>query len=193
MFFTHREELEKRQLLHNIELLKLELSQKQLIIDTAHNEQASQLEELRELLADAQHEKKLLSLQVQSLSHGYEQELKRAREKLHEERSRVEREVVAKRDNEMELAAIREEVEAALGAGVLLDSSQYHDLKSTDSSSLSLKDFLRLHMYEFAHPLQKQFKELKDSVSLLNQQLSAKDTEYTISEQVDIFHSHRSD
>ena len=38
-----REELEKRQLLHRIELLKLELSQRTLLIDTLRKEQSSQV------------------------------------------------------------------------------------------------------------------------------------------------------
>lgn len=39
-----REELEKRQLLHRIDLLKLELSQKSFIIETLKNEQATQVQ-----------------------------------------------------------------------------------------------------------------------------------------------------
>ncbi len=184
VIIVNRDELEKRQLLHTVELLKLELSQKQLIIDTAQNEQASQIEELRELLADAQHEKKLLSLRVQSLSHGYEQELKRAREKLQGERARVEKEGVAQRDTELELAGIREEVEAALGANLLLKDSQYHNLKSADPASLTIKEFIQLRLYEFANPLQKQFKSFQQSISMLNEQLASKDMECAVSEQV---------
>ena len=180
--------MEKRQLLHTIDLLKLELSQKQLIIDTAQNEQASQLEELKELLADAQHEKKLLSLRIQSLSHGYEQELKRARQKLQEERARVEREGVAQRNNELEIAGIREEVEGALGACLLLKDSQYHNLKSSDPMSLAIRDLIQLRMYEFASPLQKQLKELQQSISVLNQQLASRDKECAEAEQVKAGH-----
>ena len=186
ILLTLRDELEKRQLLHNVELLKLELSQKQLVIDTAHNEQASELEELRELLADAQHEKKLLSLRVQSLSHGYEQELKRAREQLQEERARVAMEGVAQRESEVEVAVIREEVEASLGVGLIPDDAQYRHLNSADSASLSIKDFIRLRMYEFANPLQKQLRDLQEAIGELNQQLARKDEEYTVMEQVRI-------
>lgn len=138
-----RDELEKRQLLHTIQLLKLELSQKQLIIDTWSNEQVSQMEDLRELLADTQHEKKLLSLRVQSMSHGYEQELKRAREKVQEERSRGQAQEMAQRDAQRGLEEVRQEVELALSSFPhILDEQQYHNLKSADSAVLSLKDFV---------------------------------------------------
>ena len=66
--------------MHTIQLLKLEVSQKQLILESVKNEQASQLEELREKLADVCHEKKLLSLRLQSMTAAYEQELKVVKE-----------------------------------------------------------------------------------------------------------------
>lgn len=162
----------------------MELSQKQLIIDTAQNEQASQLEELKELLADAQHEKKLLSLRVQSLSHGYEQELKRAREQLQEERTRVERECVARNDGQLELVGVREEVDAAFAAPVLLKDSNYHTLKSADPAALPIKDLIQLRMYEFSSPFQHRYKELQQSITVLTQQLKTKEVECAQSEQV---------
>lgn len=142
-----RDELERKQLLHTIQLLKLELSQKQLVIDTSHNEQASQIEELREFLADAQHEKKLLSLRLQSLSHGYEQELKRAREKLCEERNRVCREITVQRSSETVIDGIRQNVEQALTMCPLLDEFQYQHLKVADSASLPVEDFVRVRKF----------------------------------------------
>lgn len=66
--------------MHTIQLLKLEVSQKQLVLESVRNEQASWLEELRERLANANHGKKLLSLRLQSMTHAYEQELKVAKE-----------------------------------------------------------------------------------------------------------------
>ena len=70
-----RDELERRQLVHTIQLLKLEVSQKQLMLETVRNEQASQVEELSERLSDTLHEKKLVTLRLQSLTHAYEQEV----------------------------------------------------------------------------------------------------------------------
>ena len=51
------------------------MSQKQLMIDALKNEQASEVEEMREQLADAQHEKKLLKLRLKSLTHAFEKEM----------------------------------------------------------------------------------------------------------------------
>lgn len=141
----YRDDLEKCQLLHSIQLLKLELSQKQLIIDTSHNEHASQLEELKELLADTQHEKKLLSLRVQSLSHGYEQELKRAREKLQQERAKTCNDQVTRKSSQTAIDDIRREVELALSMSPpLMDETKYQQLQSADSATLPLQDFVRV-------------------------------------------------
>ena len=79
--FGYRDELEKRELAHSVQLLKLELSQKQLMIDGLRAEQASEVEEMREKLADCEHEKKLLKLRLQSLSHAYEKEMEVVRKR----------------------------------------------------------------------------------------------------------------
>lgn len=117
-----------------------------MIIDTAHNEQASEIEELREQLADAQHNKKLLSLRLQSLTHGYEQELKRARESLSEERAKVCQEVATQKSSEAVKVKedIKREVELALTTSPFLDEAQYCNLKSANPASLSTQDFVRV-------------------------------------------------
>lgn len=74
--------MERRQLVHTVQLLKLEVSQKQLMLEAAHNEQDSQVEELSERLSDALHEKKMLSLRLQSLTRAYEEERKCVRESV---------------------------------------------------------------------------------------------------------------
>lgn len=67
-----RLELERRQLLHTIQLLKLELSQKQLVMDSLKTEQASRVEELQEQLSDADCEKKLLEHRLRALTQVHE-------------------------------------------------------------------------------------------------------------------------
>lgn len=77
LFF--RDELEKQELLHTVQLLRLEVSQKQLVIEALKTERATELEEMREQLADGQHENKLLKLRLQSLTHAYEKEMENVR------------------------------------------------------------------------------------------------------------------
>ena len=81
---THSE-LERKQLIHNVELLKLELSQKKLQIATKENEYVNKLEELDEQLSNVNHEKKLLRVQLSSVTSGYQQELARVQRETEEE------------------------------------------------------------------------------------------------------------
>lgn len=67
-----RVEFERRQLLHSIQLLKLELSQKNLIIDTLKGEHSNHLEELNERVSDVECEKKLLQHRLRAQAHIYE-------------------------------------------------------------------------------------------------------------------------
>ena len=114
-----------------------------MLLDTARNEQTSKLEELNEQLAKATHEKKLQSFRLQSLSHGYEQELKKANEKLQKERTRPGREQV--RDcTEIILGGIRREIEECLALTPILTKEEQQRLQSTDLSLLSIGDYVRV-------------------------------------------------
>jgi hypothetical protein len=96
-------------------------------------------------LEDAKHEKKLLSLRVQSLSHGYEEELKKARERLQEERMRVSKERIAQKNSQTSIDAIRHEVEAALSAcPPFLEGGKVLELNSADSAVLPIGEFVRV-------------------------------------------------
>ena len=57
--------IERKQLLHDIQVLKIELSQRSLIIDNLKAEHLNKVDELEERLSDAIHQKQLL--QVSSL------------------------------------------------------------------------------------------------------------------------------
>lgn len=143
-FLSCRVELEQRQLVHTIQLLKLELSQKQLLLDVARNEQASQLEELQEQLANAAHEKKLMSLRLQSLSHNYEHELRKAEEKLQEESARVGRERVIVSNTETIFCEIKKELEETLSITPSLSKDELYHLQSTDISLLTIRDYVQV-------------------------------------------------
>ena len=62
------------------------------MIDALKNEQASEVEEMREQLADAQHEKKLLKLRLKSLTHAFEKEVEELRRRKRDAPQKVQRE-----------------------------------------------------------------------------------------------------
>ena len=59
-----KEDIQKIDLAHRIELLKLELSQKDLLLQTLKEEHATALYDMEEKLSDAQHGNKMFSAQV---------------------------------------------------------------------------------------------------------------------------------
>uniref|UniRef100_A0A8D0AMB0 Progesterone immunomodulatory binding factor 1 n=1 Tax=Sander lucioperca TaxID=283035 RepID=A0A8D0AMB0_SANLU len=61
-----RQLIERKELLHNVQLLKIELSQKNLIIDNMKADHMSKTEELEERLNDALHQKQVLALRLDS-------------------------------------------------------------------------------------------------------------------------------
>ena len=67
-----RIELERRQLLHTIQLLKLEINQKNMILDTVKTDSNSQIEELQETLMNVQCEKNLLQQKLKANTQIYE-------------------------------------------------------------------------------------------------------------------------
>lgn len=67
-----RIELEKRQLLHTIQLLKLELNQKNMILDTIKTNSNSQIEELQETVMNIKCERNLLQQKLKAITQLYE-------------------------------------------------------------------------------------------------------------------------
>ncbi len=141
-----REELEKRQLLHSQQLLKLELSQKSLVIDTLRNEQAAQLEEIREKLTDALHEKRLLQMRLKSTAQGYEHELRQAQRRRQEELASLhERQRQLEEANPL-LSQGVDEIKQALHSP-LLSEAEYTRLRTQDPEALPLRDYIMVHLH----------------------------------------------
>ncbi|XP_062499475.1 progesterone-induced-blocking factor 1-like [Corticium candelabrum] len=93
-----RDELERRQLLHTVQLLRLEISQKCLLIENLKTEQSSRIDELKEQLADATHAKQLLQLKLENAIRTHRTDSRRLQEKtqieiaaLKEKQSELER------------------------------------------------------------------------------------------------------
>ncbi|KAM5147557.1 progesterone-induced-blocking factor 1 isoform 3-T3 [Callospermophilus lateralis] len=61
-----RQLIQRKELLHNIQLLKIELSQKNMMIDNLKVDYLTKIEELEEKLNDALHQKQLLTLRLDS-------------------------------------------------------------------------------------------------------------------------------
>ena len=141
-----REEFEKRQLFHNIQLLKLEVSQKNLMIETLKNDQASQVEELKEKLSDSLHEKKLLQMRLKSMTHAYEEEMKHLQQRARNEVAAAQEKQWQRYEDSSPVLAHQQDMEEIkqILHSPEMSESEYLKMKTQDADMLPLKEYIRV-------------------------------------------------
>ena len=145
-----RNMIEKKQLLHDLELLRIELSQKNLIIDNMNAEHLSKIDELEEKLSDSRHEKQMLQARLES-----QLKLQSEESKGRLERMRKELQIIMKRQQDLEIENVK--LQEKTGDfrqnfdNLELSDERYLELKSTDFQQLGLKDLVAVsyYMYKF--------------------------------------------
>ncbi|XP_014823675.1 PREDICTED: progesterone-induced-blocking factor 1 isoform X3 [Poecilia mexicana] len=165
-----RQLIERKELLHTLQLLKIELSQKNLIIDNMKADHMSKVEELEEKLNDAIHQKQVLSLKLDS-------QLKLAQEENKKQQ--------ALRKQEMETILLRqqqlEETNRQLceKAGELRRSlrdldiprDRYQELRGVPDDRISIQEYVAMRFYEAVTPLRSQLAQLGEQRSYLAEEL----------------------
>ena len=169
-----RDELERRQLLHTIQLQKLEISQKNLLIDNLKTEQASRLDETKEQLADATHEKQLLQLKLDNALQSHRSESMRLQE-------RTRREIAALKEKQGQLESMQADAmerSAELRSGLrLLSEDEYEELSGKVQARLSLPEQLQVHVYGLCAPLRIECMQLRDRLEEIETQMKEKEKE----------------
>ncbi|XP_067297491.1 progesterone-induced-blocking factor 1 isoform X2 [Pseudorasbora parva] len=152
--------LERKQLLHNLQKLKIELSQKNLLIDNLKVDHLTKIEELEERLNDALHQKQVLTLRLDSQL------------KLQQDENRKQQ---ALRKQEMDTIMLRqkqlEETNHQLcdRAGDLrrslrdleLSEEKYNELKDLPEDKLTIPEYVAIRFYEVVNPLRTLATELQ--------------------------------
>ncbi|KAK7878927.1 hypothetical protein WMY93_034227 [Mugilogobius chulae] len=163
-----RQLLERKELLHNLQLLKIELSQKNLLLDNLKADHMTK--ELEERLNDALHQKQVLALRLDS-------QLKLAQEENKKQQ--------VLRKQEMETIMLRqkqlEETNRQLcdKAGELrrslrnLDISQdrYQELKDLPEDKMTIQEYVSVLFYEAVTPLRTQVTDLTVKNVCLSEEL----------------------
>ncbi|XP_076839646.1 progesterone-induced-blocking factor 1 [Brachyhypopomus gauderio] len=164
--------LERKELLHNIQLLKIEMSQKNLMIDNLKVEHLTKVEELEEQLNDALHQKQVLALRLDSQL------------KLQQDESRKQQ---ALRKQEMDAILVRqkqlEETNRQLceRAGDVrrslrdleLSEEKYSELRNLPDDKLSIPEYVAVRFYEAVTPLRSLVTELQVKKSSLSEDLDS--------------------
>ncbi|XP_044293810.1 progesterone-induced-blocking factor 1 isoform X2 [Varanus komodoensis] len=155
-----RQLIERKELLHNIQLLKIELSQKNLMLDNLKVEYLTKIEELEEKLNDALHEKQLLSLRLDN-----QLALQQEDARKHQELMKQEMETILLRQKQLEKNnhQLREwsgDIRRSLRDLELTDES-YTRLRSLPEDELSIPEYVSIKFYEVVHPLRKELSDLQ--------------------------------
>ncbi|KAF7656759.1 hypothetical protein LDENG_00036560 [Lucifuga dentata] len=171
-----RQLIERKELLHNVQLLKIELSQKNLIIDNMKADYMTKIEELEERLNDALHQKQVLALRLDSQL------------KLGQEENRKQQ---ALRKQEMEAILLRqqqlEEANRQLceKAGELrrslrdleISQDRYQEIRDLPEDKISIQEYVAMRFYEVVTPLRMQVAELQVKKESLSEELGTHRTQ----------------
>uniref|UniRef100_A0A8C5CKM8 Progesterone immunomodulatory binding factor 1 n=1 Tax=Gadus morhua TaxID=8049 RepID=A0A8C5CKM8_GADMO len=165
-----RQLIERKELLHNIQRLKIELSQKNLAIDNMKVDHLTSIEESEERLNDALHQKQVLALRLDS-------QLKLAQEENRKQQSLRKQEMDGILQRQQQL----EETNRQLcdRAGQLrrslreLDISQakYQELQAQPDDKLSIPEYVAMRFYEVVTPLRGQLTDLQLRTGGLTEEL----------------------
>ncbi|KAG6931870.1 progesterone immunomodulatory binding factor 1 [Chelydra serpentina] len=166
-----RQLIERKELLHNLQLLKIELSQKNLMIDNLKVEYLTKIEELEEKLNDTIHQKQLLSLRLDN-----QLALQQEDSRKHQELMKQEMETILMRQKQLEETnhQLREragDIRRSL-RDLELTEDYYEKLKSLPEDELSIPEYVSIRFYEVVHPLRKEVNELQMKKDSLSEDLS---------------------
>ncbi|XP_068785759.1 progesterone-induced-blocking factor 1 isoform X2 [Struthio camelus] len=163
--------IERKELLHNLQLLKIELSQKNLMIDNLKVDYLTKIEELEEKLNDAIHQKQLLSLRLDS-----QLALQQEDARKHQALMKQEMETILLRQKQLEETnhQLREragDIRRSLRDLELTDDC-YEKLKSLPEDQLSIPEYVSIRFYEVVYSLRKELHDLQVKKESLTEELN---------------------
>lgn len=166
-----RQLIERKELLHHLQLLKIELSQKNLIIDNMKADHMSKIEELEDKLNDTLHQKQVLSLRLDS-------QLKLAQEENRKQQAlrKQEMEAILSRQKQLEetnrqLCDKAGELRRSL-RDLDISEDKYQELRGLPEDKISIQEYVAVRFYEVVTPLRAQLSELSVKKNDLTEELS---------------------
>ncbi|XP_061163800.1 progesterone-induced-blocking factor 1-like isoform X2 [Saccostrea echinata] len=155
-----RQLIERKQLMHDMQLLRIELSQKNLTLENMKAESLNKVEELEEKLNDALHQKQILAARLESQLAIQEQESKRRQDLIKGEMEEV-------RQRQKHLEATNERLEEKAGnvrrtlRDLTLTEDKYYELRGQSEEDLSLRDYVAMKLFEAVRPLQTEIDQMR--------------------------------
>lgn len=166
-----RQLIERKELLHNIQLLKIELSQKNMMIDNLKVDYLTKIEELEEKLNDALHQKQLLTLRLDNQLTFQQKDARKYQELMKQEM-----ETILLRQKQLEETNLQLREKAGDIRRNLRDfeltEEQYMKLKGFPEDQLSIPEYVSIRFYELVNPLRKEVSELQLKKNDLSEELT---------------------
>jgi progesterone-induced-blocking factor 1 len=128
-----------------MQLLRIELSQKNLTLENMKAESLNKVEELEEKLNDALHQKQILAARLESQLAIQEQESKRRQDLIRDELEEV-------RQRQKHLESTNERLEEKAGnvrrtlKDLHLTEDKYYELRGNSEEDLSLRDYVAVRI-----------------------------------------------
>ncbi|XP_045884138.1 progesterone-induced-blocking factor 1 isoform X2 [Meles meles] len=163
--------IERKELLHNIQLLKIELSQKNMMIDNLKVDYLTKIEELEEKLNDALHQKQLLTLRLDNQLTFQQKDARKYQELMKQEMETI---LLRQKQLEETNTQLREkagDIRRNL-RDLELTEEQYMKLKDFPEDQLSIPEYVSIRFYELVNPLRKEISELQVKKHELSEELS---------------------
>ncbi|XP_053311389.1 progesterone-induced-blocking factor 1 [Spea bombifrons] len=152
--------IEKKQLLHNLQHLKIELSQKNMMIDNLKGEYMTKIEELEEKLNDAVHQKQILALKLETQSKLQQEDSRKNREQMRKEAETL---FLRLKQSEETNRQLRETAGAIRNSlrDLNVTKEMYEKLSSLPEEQLSVPEYVSIRFYEVVEPMRIKANELQ--------------------------------
>ncbi|XP_065058171.1 progesterone-induced-blocking factor 1-like [Rhopilema esculentum] len=168
--------INSKQLKHDLQLANIELSQKNLMIDSMKSEYLSKIDDLEEKLADSLYQKQLLIAQFKNQIRNSTDEIKNENQQLKREIKLLQKQQhEINKDNKklMERAIDSKDVLINLE----LNEEEYLFIKGKSVEDQTLREFIAIKFYESLKPLKIQCEALQNRIELYAIGLSDKEEE----------------
>ncbi|XP_072478411.1 progesterone-induced-blocking factor 1 isoform X1 [Notamacropus eugenii] len=166
-----RQVIERKELLHNIQLLKIELSQKNLIIDNMKVDYLTKIEELEEKLNDTLHQKQLLALKLDNQLTFQKKDARKYQELMKQEMETILLRQKQLEETNRQLVEKTGDIRRSL-RDLELTEDHYMKLKSLPEDQLSIPEYVSIQVYEVVNPLRKEVNELQVKRNILSEELT---------------------
>uniref|UniRef100_A0A8C5LY28 Progesterone immunomodulatory binding factor 1 n=1 Tax=Leptobrachium leishanense TaxID=445787 RepID=A0A8C5LY28_9ANUR len=155
-----RQLIERKELLHNLQLLKIELSQKNMMIENLKGEYLTKIEELEEKLNNTLYQKQLLALRLDTQSKLQQEETRKHQELLKKEMETVLQRLKQSEETNRQLRERAGDIRQSL-RDLNLTREMYEQLSSLSEDQMSIPEYVSVRFYEVVQPLKEKSHDLQ--------------------------------